>query len=253
MNKNNAKIYVMSKRIPIEELPLTKRVLNALKRVGIKTIQDLNCLSDEDLYILPGISNKSIREIRETLEKHNIKSDEKITIIKNNKNEKKEYKDNTEELSSFNINIVLDDIKYFTENKLDEIERLILYKRFLNSQSLQEIGDFFGLSRERIRQIESKLIRKIRRYLNLKELLQQDIILVDTEELSKEYLLPLETFKKICIKFHKMNVLETQNKILIVKWEKENIEKIKKEIKDFLFKIGLPIEIEEIEEIYNNI
>ncbi|MBK3333130.1 hypothetical protein GWK41_08610 [Persephonella atlantica] len=237
----------MNQLVPIDNLPISKRVLNALKRNGIKTIKDLSCLSDKDLYILPGISRKSIEEIREALEKYNTEANiEEGAIIENNESNKKE---NECIIKNVNINVILENIKSFIEATLDEREKLILHNRFLYFQSLQEIGDIFGISRERIRQIENRLIRKVNKYLNFEELFQQDIILVDAEELSKDYLLSLEIFKKICIKFHKMNVLRIQNKVLIVKWKKDKVGKIKKEIKDLLFKIGLPIEIGKIEEI----
>ena len=50
---------------------------------------------------------------------------------------------------------------------LDERETVILEERILADEpkTLQEIGDQFGLTRERVRQIEKKLIERLRRYL----------------------------------------------------------------------------------------
>jgi RNA polymerase sigma-32 factor len=50
---------------------------------------------------------------------------------------------------------------------LDERESVILEERILADEpkTLQEIGDQFGLTRERVRQIEKKLIERLRRYL----------------------------------------------------------------------------------------
>jgi RNA polymerase sigma-32 factor len=50
---------------------------------------------------------------------------------------------------------------------LDERETVILEERILadDPKTLQEIGDQFGLTRERVRQIEKKLIERLRRYL----------------------------------------------------------------------------------------
>ena len=48
---------------------------------------------------------------------------------------------------------------------LDDRERKIIYGRFVNGKTLQEIGDEFGLTRERIRQIEEHALRKINRGL----------------------------------------------------------------------------------------
>jgi len=51
---------------------------------------------------------------------------------------------------------------------LDERERAILQKRLLSDRpaTLQEVGDTFGISRERVRQIETRLVRKLKEYLS---------------------------------------------------------------------------------------
>jgi RNA polymerase sigma-32 factor len=51
--------------------------------------------------------------------------------------------------------------------KIDERETRILRERILAEEpmTLQEIADTFGLTRERIRQIEARLVRKLRDYL----------------------------------------------------------------------------------------
>ena len=52
--------------------------------------------------------------------------------------------------------------------RLEDKERSILQKRLLSEkpETLQEISDAFGISRERVRQIESRLIKKLREYLS---------------------------------------------------------------------------------------
>ena len=55
------------------------------------------------------------------------------------------------------------------ETILNEREYLIIKMRYMpeKKMTLQEIGNLYGLSRERIRQIENKALRKIKsRYLN---------------------------------------------------------------------------------------
>jgi RNA polymerase sigma-32 factor len=51
---------------------------------------------------------------------------------------------------------------------LSEKERYVLENRVMadEPQTLQEIGDHFGISRERVRQIEANAIRKIRKHLS---------------------------------------------------------------------------------------
>lgn len=51
------------------------------------------------------------------------------------------------------------------ENKLNDKEKVILTKRLLSDepQTLQTIADQFGISRERVRQIESNLLKKLKK------------------------------------------------------------------------------------------
>ncbi len=50
---------------------------------------------------------------------------------------------------------------------LDERETKILYERMLadDPKTLQQLGDGFGLTRERVRQIEAQILRRLRAYL----------------------------------------------------------------------------------------
>lgn len=52
--------------------------------------------------------------------------------------------------------------------KLNEKEKEILYSRLLATSpvTLREIGDKYGITRERVRQIESRLLQKIRKHLS---------------------------------------------------------------------------------------
>jgi RNA polymerase sigma-32 factor len=46
---------------------------------------------------------------------------------------------------------------------LDDREKEIIYDRMVNGKTLQQIGNKFGLTRERIRQIEANALQKMRR------------------------------------------------------------------------------------------
>jgi RNA polymerase sigma-32 factor len=50
---------------------------------------------------------------------------------------------------------------------LKDKERVIFYERLLSEEplTLQQIGKRFGISRERVRQIEERLLKKLRKYL----------------------------------------------------------------------------------------
>ncbi|WP_457644300.1 DNA-directed RNA polymerase subunit alpha C-terminal domain-containing protein, partial [Persephonella sp.] len=176
----------MSKLIPIEELLLPKRVLETLKKTGIMTIEDLKCISDEDLYSLPGIGRKSVREIKEILKFYDINIKSVNTNAKPADKNIITEKFHIRKHFNHNINFILAYISDFIESKLKEREKEILARRLLYSQSLQEIGNYFGITRERVRQLEDKLLQKIHILLNPQDLLQHNIILIDKKELPEE-------------------------------------------------------------------
>jgi len=50
---------------------------------------------------------------------------------------------------------------------LDDREKKIIYERIVNGKTLQQIGNKFGLTRERIRQIEADALRKMCRVVQI--------------------------------------------------------------------------------------
>jgi DNA-directed RNA polymerase subunit alpha len=58
---------------PIEELELGVRSYNCLKREGIETVGDLMARSEQELMCIPNLGRKTIEEVRERLEKNNLK------------------------------------------------------------------------------------------------------------------------------------------------------------------------------------
>ena len=58
--------------LPIEELDLTVRSYNCLKRAGIQTVGDLVQKSESELAAIPNFGRKSIEEVRETLAAHGL-------------------------------------------------------------------------------------------------------------------------------------------------------------------------------------
>lgn len=64
--------------ITIEEMGLSIRSLNCLKRAGIKKLGDLTEMSEEDLMRLKNFGQKSLDEIKATLEKYNIDMKEMV-------------------------------------------------------------------------------------------------------------------------------------------------------------------------------
>lgn len=57
----------------IDELDLGVRSLNCLKREGIMTVGDLVAKSEQELLCMPNFGRKSLEEVRERLEKNNLK------------------------------------------------------------------------------------------------------------------------------------------------------------------------------------
>lgn len=57
----------------IDELDLGVRSLNCLKREGIMTVGDLLAKSEQELLCIPNFGRKSLEEVRERLEKNNLK------------------------------------------------------------------------------------------------------------------------------------------------------------------------------------
>ena len=53
---------------PLEDLKLSNRALNSLKRTSFETVQELIRLSENDLYELRGMGERLVTEIREALE-----------------------------------------------------------------------------------------------------------------------------------------------------------------------------------------
>lgn len=63
--------------------------------------------------------------------------------------------------------LVRKNTRQFKETYLDSREKAILERRILANRpdTLQKLGERFGVSRERIRQVEKRIIQKLRRYL----------------------------------------------------------------------------------------
>ena len=53
-------------------------------------------------------------------------------------------------------------------SKLPQRDQEISTMRFFNNDSLQDVGEVFGISRERVRQIEKSIIRRLRKILGEK-------------------------------------------------------------------------------------
>lgn len=57
----------------IDELELTTRAYNVLKRAGIDTVEKLDSISDSELLRIRNLNQKCLSDIREKLKKKNTK------------------------------------------------------------------------------------------------------------------------------------------------------------------------------------
>ena len=87
-----------------------------------------------------------------------------------------------DQLADQEAKAILHDKLMLFRQQLKGKESVIFDKRLLTEEpmTLQEIGDRFGISRERVRQLESRLKKKLKAYLEEEiediELLQESLI-----------------------------------------------------------------------------
>ncbi len=64
------------------------------------------------------------------------------------------------------------------EKTLKDRDRKFFHERLLNEEpkTLQELGDSYGISRERARQIEAGLIDKLRKFVSERGVIDVDVI-----------------------------------------------------------------------------
>ena len=167
--------------LSVNEFHFSIRTLNCLKNLDIKDIGELIQNSEKFLLRSPNFGRKSLFEVKNVLKDLNLKLDTSIkwppenydlkkTISTENKNHLNIIDPYTKEfrkidIDNFNLNesYLLDLIKH----SLKEREYLIIKKRYWKNATLEEIGEEKKVTRERIRQIESKSIRKLRRFQKL--------------------------------------------------------------------------------------
>lgn len=96
------------------------------------------------------------------------------------------------------INRIIPDInnriRVFIENcALSEREKKVISLRVLENKTLQEVGDVFGVTRERIRQLETKAFRKLRGPLHRRQI-EEDVINLSINSKREDFFREWEEF-----------------------------------------------------------
>ena len=125
----------------IELLSLSTRTYNALKRAGIKTLAQLLSKDAAEISSIPNIGRKASREIAERTR----------VIVSYRKN------------LAASLAAIIDEFL----DCLQARERTVIEMRYgldgLGPRTLKQIGEMFGVSRERVRQIEKRALHRLRR------------------------------------------------------------------------------------------
>ncbi len=221
--------------IPLEEVGLSVRSYNCLKREGINYLEQLLNLQYEDLLRIRNLGKKSIDECYSLIQFYKDNKSTRVNskdilleIIKEKTSNKsmnlielKNYITNNdieydidkifEDLSDLRQkNLILYDytgVKYNSNNSelnvdqyekniidiietLSENESLVLKYRFGyvdgEKHTLEEIGKIFGVTRERIRQIEARALRKLRHPSRIKCMKKKYIDLLTKYDIKAE-------------------------------------------------------------------
>ena len=179
LNFVNANFEKLS--LTVNEINFSVRTFNCLKNLNIKDIGELIQNSEKFLLRTPNFGRKSLYEIINILNDLNLKLNtsfqwppENYQLKKKKLVENKDYiniiNPITKEYSKIDINSINLSESYLLnliKNSLKERDYSIIKKRYWKNLTLEEIGQEEKVTRERIRQIESKSIRKLRRFQKL--------------------------------------------------------------------------------------
>ncbi len=199
--------------IPLKYFNFPKRSTNALKAVKCEYVYDLNLLTNfgfdyKSLLKVPNFGRTSIKDFdrfyskyskfitsdifdidldHKTISEANIKKKDKINqFVINNIETYVSNLESKQDTSKFNhINqetreTKLEKILDVLINKSTKSDReiKIFYERILGDKTLEEIGLEAGVTRERIRQQEKKILRKIKRSITVKDCLEKISIIM---------------------------------------------------------------------------
>ena len=143
--------------LTVEELDLSVRTKNCLINLGIKDIGELIQWSEKDLIRSSNFGSKSLSELKSLLDSFGLSFETKIIWPPENYEQLKREIIKIEPIKiQADQKSVMEKIKSILKKR----ETLIIKKRFWEGNTLEEIGSQQMVTRERIRQIEAKAMRK---------------------------------------------------------------------------------------------
>ncbi|MFE0754298.1 sigma factor-like helix-turn-helix DNA-binding protein [Inquilinus sp. NPDC058860] len=134
---------------PFESLELTVRISNVFSGLKITRIRDLETFTLKQLLDVPNFGRRSVSDLVESLEHALAEGPFSIDDRVSDASE-----------SSLLVSVRQSLTKY------EEREREVLRRRMgldTPAQTLQQIGEVYGVTRERVRQIESKILKRLLR------------------------------------------------------------------------------------------
>ena len=148
--------------LTVEELDLSVRTKNCLINLGIKDIGELIQWSEKDLIRSSNFGSKSLSELKSLLDSFGLSFETKIIWPPENYEQLKREIIKIEPIKiQADQKSVMEKIKSILKKR----ETLIIKKRFWEGNTLEEIGSQQMVTRERIRQIEAKAMRKTKNIL----------------------------------------------------------------------------------------
>jgi superfamily I DNA/RNA helicase/mRNA-degrading endonuclease RelE of RelBE toxin-antitoxin system len=157
--------------VPLSQMPLSARVRTVVEREKLATLGDLAAHSRAQLIAMPNLARGSVGDLPAIVEAHLASMASVAKVLELGL------------LACFIAHV----------EPLEPMQRLIITRRaglVGEPQSLQELGDMFGLTRERVRQIQAKLCEQLGRQAWAVEARRR------VEEATKEGAIPLDELGK---------------------------------------------------------
>lgn len=161
-------------RLPVHVIQLQRKLYKIEQKANASGVE----LCDEQICVLMDISQEKLESIRNTV-------DDAISLsspVGEDGSILEDLIDDSGKGNPFHKNLERDASSWLKEglSRLTEKERYVIDLRFGSSEAggltLEEVGSILGVTRERVRQIESQSLRKLRYFLRLKGLSIKDVL-----------------------------------------------------------------------------